>query len=297
MGANPVLFIICALIVIFNIFLIFIYIKSKFNSYPYYFNIFFCIVISLNNIIRLIHRDIDKQKITDICKVQAVFLTLFDKLILSCVCSYSVINYLGTCRTESYKNNVKIVYIVLGLFSLIISVISTIIFINQGYSHHSEYCYASTSNNVKKIADSIITGILFFISILCLSILMKNLIQLKGKFESSESPEKISRIKYHICRFCFDICINIALFIYILLIINKALPFESFVKDLIYILLCLIIEMFFTMNMEFIKETKRILTCQKDNTETEREEDAPMIEDFGDSATKKKNMQNMDQNN
>ena len=87
MATNPVLIIICAVIVAFNAFLIFIYIKSKFNSFPYYFNIFFCVVISLNNIIRLIHRNIgeDTDDVTTLCKIQAVLLTLFDKLLLALV--------------------------------------------------------------------------------------------------------------------------------------------------------------------------------------------------------------------
>jgi hypothetical protein len=163
METNPVLYVICAIIVLFNAFLIFIYIKSRFKSFPYYFNIFFCVTISINNIIRLIRGDPNEQMISDICKAQAVILTFFDKLILACVCSYSVINYLGTCKTEFHKNNEKIIYIILAIFSIIVSIISTIIFINEGYSHHSEYCYADTSNTVKKVADSIITGILFFI--------------------------------------------------------------------------------------------------------------------------------------
>ena len=301
MATNPALIIICALIVVFNIFLIIIYIKSKFTSYPYYFNVFFCIIISLNNIIRLIHRNLgddgEEENISGICKVQAIFLTLLDKLILTCVCSYSIINYLGTSKPEFYNAHVKIVFIILGIFNLVISIISTIIFINQGYSHHSEYCYASTSNDVKKVADSIITGILFFISLICLIVLLVNLIQLKRKFDSDNSSEKASSVKYHIFRFCFDISINIILFIYILLIINKAVPFDSFVKDLIYILLCLIIEIFFTMNAEFIKEAKNILTCKNDNNETEAAVEAPLVGDFGDAANKGNNMQDLDQYN
>ena len=287
MATHPVLIVICAIIVAFNIFLIFTYIKSKFNSYPYYFNVLFCVTISLNNIIRLIHRNIsEEEEIGVMCKIQAVFLTLLDKMILCLVCSYSVINYFGTCQVEFYKEKEKLIYILLAVFSLVISIISTIIFINQGYSHHSEYCYASTSNEVKKIADSIITSILFAFSLICLVILLITIIRLKKKFDSSNSPEKIKTINYHICRFCFDICINILLFVYILLIINKSLSsFESFSKDLIYILLCLIVEMFFTINSEFIKETKRILTCQAiKREEQEGDKDRMLEEDFTDAA-------------
>ena len=289
MATNPVLIIICAVIVAFNAFLIFIYIKSKFNSFPYYFNIFFCVVISLNNIIRLIHRNIgeDTDDVTTLCKIQAVLLTLFDKLILALVCSYSIIHYLGMFKQDFYREHEKLVFIGLGSFSLIISIISTIIFVNQGYSHHSEYCYASTSNNLKKIVDSIITSILFVISLASLIIILINIIQMKNNMEATNSPDRSANIKYHICRFSFDIGINILLFVYILLIINKKLSFfKSFAKDLIYILLCLIIEMFFTINSEFIKETKRILTCEKINKENDETEnkDVMLEEDFSDAA-------------
>ena len=296
METNPFLYIICVLIVLFNIFLVFTYIKRKFNSYPYYFNIFFCVTISLNNIIRLITSDRKQdEEVSAICKIQAIFLKFSDKLILACVCSYSVINYLGITKTEFYKSSEKLIYIILAIVSSLISIISTIIFITQGYSSHSELCYADTSNNVKKVADSIITGILFGVSLFCLIILIVNVINLKNKIEA-EAPERTSNIKYHLCRFSFDIIINIILFIYILLIINKAIKTDdSFVKDLIYILLCLIIEVFFTVNKEFIKETKRILTCQKIN---DRDEERQMSgEDFGDADNNYKKMNYINQNN
>ena len=280
--------VICGLIVLFNIFLIFIYIKSKFNSYPYYFNIFFCVTISLNNIIRLItgERKADEE-VSAACKAQAIFLTFSDKLILACVCSYSFINYLGMTRTEFYKNKEKVIFIVLAVISILISIISTIIFISQGYSTHSHFCYADTSNSVKIISDSIITGILFGVSLLCLIILMVNIIKLKNTLES-ESSGRSSNIGYHLCRFSFDIIINIALFIYILLIINKTLSWGSIAKDIIYIILCLIIEVFFTVNKEFIKETKRILTCQKINTE-----DNPIPTEDNEDSNNYKKMYNM----
>ena len=114
-----------------------------------------------------------------ICKAQAILLTLFDKLILTLVCCYSVINYLGTSHTEYFNANIKVIFILLLLISLLISILCTIIFINQGYSHSSEFCYAKTRDDVKIIFDTIITTILFAISLLCLIILIKNLCQLK----------------------------------------------------------------------------------------------------------------------
>ena len=49
------LYIICFLITLFTIFLMIIYCKSDIlKSYPCYFNIYFCIIITLDNSIRLI---------------------------------------------------------------------------------------------------------------------------------------------------------------------------------------------------------------------------------------------------
>ena len=285
------LIIICSLIVLFNIFLIFIYIKSKFknNPYPYFFNILFCLSISLNNILRLIHinnssEDNRGEEEPDVgCKIQAIFLTVLDKLILDLVCSYSLINYFGICRVEFYKNNEKKIYIILAIISLLISIILAIIFINQGYSSKSAFCYASTSNDVKKITDSIITGLLGITSLICLIITLVNIIKLKKSKENSDMPDRTSDIKFHIYRFCSNICINIALFTYIILIIIKKVYINDFGKDLIFILLCLIIEIYFTVNKEFIKETKRILTCQKVNNE---EEVDTKVQDFCDQDNK-----------
>ena len=300
MQTNPFLYAICVVIVLFNIFMIFIYCKAKFNSFPFYFNVFFSITISLNNIIRLITSERNENEdVSTICKVQAIFLTFSDKLILACVCSYSVLNYLGTTKTEFFKNREKIIYIILASISLLISIISTIIFAKQGYSKHSEFCYVNTSNDVKKVSDTIITGILFGISLLCLIILMVNIIKLKNKFEA-EAPERNSNIGYHICRFSFDIIINIILYVYIILIINKVFSSSgdsslSFVKDLVYILLCLIIEVFFTVNKVFFEETKRILTCKK-NIET-NDKNQIIIDDFSDAAHSYKNYKDSNQYN
>ena len=45
---------------IFSIFIIVMYIKSKFsNTYAYYFNIFFTLVICSRNIVRIFQRDVN----------------------------------------------------------------------------------------------------------------------------------------------------------------------------------------------------------------------------------------------
>ena len=114
----------------------------------------------------------------------------------------------------------------------------------------------------------------------------KKSLSTKKKFELSDGPNRSKNMTYHICRFCFDIFINIILFVFVILLINKVLP-DNIGKDLIYIIICLIIEVFFTVNKEFIKETKRIITCQKINEE-KQDDDVNEIQgmntnDFGDN--------------
>ena len=56
------------------------------------------------------------------------------------------------------------------------------------------------------------------------------------------------------------------MYTYVNLLINKKFLFLDkilvFLKEMIYILLILIGEIFFTVNTEVIKETKRIIRCQ-----------------------------------
>ena len=56
------------------------------------------------------------------------------------------------------------------------------------------------------------------------------------------------------------------IYTYVILLILKKLEFldniSVFLRDMIYILLSLIGEIFFTVNTEVIKETKRIIRCQ-----------------------------------
>ena len=72
---------------IFSIFIIFVYIKSKFyHSYAYYFNILFTLVICIRNLIRLIQRE---EVIDAFCFIQAYVLSTLDKLIQTQITSYT----------------------------------------------------------------------------------------------------------------------------------------------------------------------------------------------------------------
>lgn len=275
--AEPILIIISAIISIIAVFLIVIYcINRKFRSYPYYFNIIFISVIAIDNIIRLIPEgkgddNTETGNETSLCKFQAFTLTMFDKLMVTLMTVYSVFAYLENFQNFFYKPNEKIIFFISTSFSFILSLLLTLIFYFQGISDRSEYCYVETKKTLKKILDSIITSILFIISLFCLISLLINIKQLKQERENDpENEHGKEQADFYLIRFIFYLIFNILTFGYVLILINKIIVIkDGFIKDLIYILLSLCDEIFFSLKIELIKEVKKMVTCDKGEEESE----------------------------
>ena len=275
--AEPVLITISIIISIIALFLIIIYcINRKFRSYPYYFNIIFISVIAIDNLIRLIPEGKgDKNLITGnettLCKIQAFTLTLFDKIMLTLMTVYSAFAYLENFQNFFYKPNEKIIFIVSTLFSLILSSLLTLIFFFKGISDGSQYCYVDTRNTLKKIVDTIITSILLIISLFCLISILINIKQLKQERENDpENEHGKEEVDFYLIRFIGALILNILTFGFVIVLINKIIVIDKdFIKDLIYMLLSLFNEIFFTIKIELIKELKKILTCNKGEEEVE----------------------------
>ena len=266
--AHPVLITISALISIVALFLIIIYlINRKFRSYPYYFNIIFILVIAIDNIIRLIHTE-DKS---GLCKFQAFTLTLFDKLMLILMTIYSIFAYLENFQNFFYKPNEKIIFIVSTAGSLIISLIFTIIFFFIGTSDEGEFCYVDNKSNIKRILDTIITSILLILSLFCLINLLINIKQINQERENEpENEHGKAQVDFYLLRFIGAIIINLLTFGFVIIVlINRLVIFGGFVKDLIYILLSLAVELFFTIKIELINEVKKMVACNKGEDEKE----------------------------
>lgn len=286
--AHPALYTISGIITFAAILLILIYsLNKKFRSYPFYFNIMFTISITFDNVIRLIPAgrgtgiDIDKEK-TIPCKIQAFSLTFFDKFMLTLMVVYSIISYLGIFKMEFYKNFQKLIFITLTCISITISFICTMVFYYQGISDRSEFCYVETKNNVKKVVDSIVTSILLLINLFCIIRILIKIYQLKKENDKNNIKDRKNSFNHHLIRFIFDFFINFITFIYVILLILKLLPFDSFVKDLIYIILSLIVELYFTVNTELLKEIKRIITCSKIDDDNTRLDSNDFNESFND---------------
>jgi hypothetical protein len=270
---NPVLIAISVLITISAILIVIVYAKSKiFHSYPYYFNIFFMLTIMLNNLIRLIPgRPEENEFDTSIqCYIQGIILTVLDKLMLCQITSYSVIYYLGSFHSEFFERNKMMIFLILSEAGFAISMILATVFSFKGMSVSSQFCYVRTRDNTKYIVDTIVTTLLWLISVLCTLRLLLNLIKIKK--EVAVFNRKADSITYHTCRFSFNLVFNILIYLYVDLLINKKLTWMTdWTKDLYYILLSFIGEIFFTINAEVWKEAKRIITC-KESIEIDDEE-------------------------
>ena len=279
MKTDTSLIVVDVLVLVFAIFISIIYFKSKiFHSYPYYFNIFFIITILLNNIIRLIPRGekVNEYERDLACYIQGISLTVLDKLILCEITSYSIIYYLGVFFHDFYEENQMLIFLFLSEAGFIISLILAVVFSIPGMSVNSQYCYVRTKDETKKIVDTTVTTVLWAICLYCTIRLLINLIKIKR--DSSLLKTKAETISYHMCRFIFNLIFVIFIFLHVDLLINKiyndVLKDEiDFVKDLIFLILCFIGEILFTVNIEVVKEIKRIITCKPPSLEISNDDE------------------------
>ena len=263
--AHPTLIVLSALITVAGILIMIIYAKSKiFHSYPYYFNIFYILTVMLNNLIRLLpgREDENEFKTSTGCYIQGIILAALDKLMLTQIASYSIIYYLGSFHSEVFERNKLLIFYLLSQIGFAISMILATVFSFKGMSVNSQYCYVRTRDNTKYIIDTTYTTLLWAISVFCTLRLLINLVKIKK--EVAVYNRKAESISYHTCRFSFNLVFIILMYLYVDLIINKKLTWMiNWLKDFIYIFLSFVGEVFFTINSEVWKETKRILTCKQ----------------------------------
>ena len=282
MTTDTPLIIITIIMSVVAILIVIVYFNSKiFHSSPYYFNIYFILTILLNNLIRLIPKreEENEYEISIQCYIQGIFLTVLDKLMLCQITSYSVIYYLGSFHNDFFKKNEMLIFFFLSEISFVISMVLAVVFSAKGLSVGSQYCYVKTKDNTKYIVDTIITTMLWAISEICTIRLLINLVKLKK--EGAVYNRKAKSISYHTFRFSFNLVFNVLMFLYVDLIINKVLNnvIPDFTKDMYYILLSLVGEIFFTINTEVMKEAKRMVMCKSKTQEDEEEENKTFYED------------------
>lgn len=256
---------------IFSIFIIVIYVKSKFfHTYAYYFNILFTLVICIRNLLRLIQKSGDEN---GFCYFQAFILSTLDKFIQLQITSYSIINYIGMFKNQFFKNNQKRIFIFLTAFSLLYSLLLSIIFISQGLSGEAYCCYVKTSSIVKKVLDSISSALLLATNLFCTISIIYTLY--KSKNNETNNIKRNAVIKRHLSRFITEIIFVSLIFLIVIFTVNKIFTSDEQkeFKEITYEILLLIMEIFYTMNREIFKEIKRIFLCQNVNADTKEDDE------------------------
>ena len=253
-----------AFIILISFYLIFLYLKSPvFHQYQSFNVIILSFVIFLDNILRIIPMDVYILR-----HIQAFLLTFFDKLILAIITSQALILYYGVCHTKLYYKREKIFFLTSFLIGLIISIILSVLYIviankekGEGgitnYDNSSIYFYV-IGTDCKTLADSIFNGV-FLLFNLFFSIVLLVFITRKRKQASLGIIEDLD-YGHHNLRIVLMFIINSFMFVESYLIIYDKMPYDFI--DLIYLISCLLVDLYYTLNKIIIKETLKIF-CKR----------------------------------
>lgn len=261
---NIITYIFNGFTILISFYLIFLYLKSSvFHQFQSFNVIILSFIIFLDNILRLIPMDVYILR-----HIQAFLLTFFDKLILAIITSQALILYYGVCHTKLYYKREKILFLTSFLIGLLISIILSILYIviannekGEGgitnYDNSSIYFYV-IGTDFKALADSIFNGVFLFFN-LFFSIVLLIFITRKRKQASLGIIEDLD-YGHHNLRIILMFIVNSFMFVESYLIIYDKMPYD--IIDLIYLISCLLVDLYYTINKIIIKETLKIF-CKK----------------------------------
>lgn len=259
--------------------------NTNVRSYACYINIILSVSIAINNIVRLITSD---EKSSFSCQLQGFVLALFDKLIGTTITINSFLTYKGLCDNYNYIENIKIFFIASNIVGLVISFVFALVFSIRGISYET-VCYVEGGPQ-KEIPDNIITSILFSIYLFCT---IKTILFLgKNIKELALEKDYNKTFSLHYYRMLVSLFLCSFFYCLTLLIINDSLFFSFEYIDLTFITLCLIIDLFFTLNRTVIKLTLKCFRKDKEENK-ENAEDYNYDDDDDDNSSNKKPMKSM----
>ena len=263
-----------SIIIIITIILILIYIRDeKFHDYPCYFNIFLSVVISLDNLFRVlpISKESDYDNPSWSCKIQSFILIFLDKLVLFSITVYSIIQFLGVVKFRTYKKYQRLIFYLSLSISIISSLILGLIFCIKHVrkTKHGHFCYVHTgeTNEFKELSDSIITSSLFSINLYCII----NIILFILKEINKKEERKKMQLNMHFWRFFIYLYLNTFTFYVAILLINESLFVQNESKHLTYVTVTFFVHLFYTLNMPALYGFINLLTCKKIEGRTKTE--------------------------
>jgi hypothetical protein len=259
-AVNIVTYIANSFIILITFYLIFLYIKGKEFHQKKVFNIILLgMTLFFDNILRLIPMDVYILR-----HIQAFLLTFFDKLILTTITSQALIIYFGACQTRLYYKNELAMFLVPLILGLAISAALTILYIiiankevgNGGITNFdgkNNYFYV-IGTDLKVLCDTIFNGVFLFVNVFCSVVLLIFLSQKKKKAELG-IIEDLDYGHHHL-KIILMFILNSMMFIESFLIIYDKMPSDYI--DLIYVISCLLLDLYYAINKIIIKETMRI---------------------------------------
>ena len=164
---NIFLYIICIIISILDIIFFVIYlVKQKKYDYISFFNTIFTLAVLFNMLPRIIPLSRADGKNSDdisvFCKIQAFFSSFFDKLIITLITSFSIFSYVDKFKKGIHEKQKKNCLIISMNISLLLSLILSVIFLIQGISDRSEFCYVETKSPLKVLKLKFLLWNFFF---------------------------------------------------------------------------------------------------------------------------------------
>lgn len=259
-AVNIVTYIANSFIILITFYLIFLYIKGKEFHQKKVFNIILLgMTLFFDNILRLIPMDVYILR-----HIQAFLLTFFDKLILTTITSQALIIYFGACQTRLYYKNELAMFLVPLILGLAISAALTILYIiiaNKevgdggitNFNGKNNYFYV-IGTDLKVLCDTIFNGVFLFVNVFCSVVLLIFLSQKKKKAELG-IIEDLDYGHHHL-KIILMFILNSMMFIESFLIIYDKMPSDYI--DLIYVISCLLLDLYYAINKIIIKETMRI---------------------------------------
>ena len=253
-------YIFIAFTILISFYLVFLYLKSKeFHKIQCYNIIIISIIVFLDNVIRIIPMDVYILR-----HIQAFLLVFLDKLILTTITCQALILYFGVCHTKLYYKREKIIFLTSFLIGLITSIILTLLYIIIGNSEKGEggitdfggnsiYFYV-VNTDFKLISDTIFNGVFLFFNLFFSIVLLIFM----SKKQQQASVGIIEDLDYghHNVKIVLMFLINSFMFVESYLIIYDKIPADFI--DLIYLISCFLVDLYYTINKIIIKETMKI---------------------------------------
>ena len=254
------------LLLVLIIFILYVNISNKyFHIYPCYVKLILSLSIFFDNALCLIELNNNDSTFENIiCYSKAFLLSLFDKLIPFMLIINTLILYLGIIRRQYYSRNQKKIFYILLSIAIIVSSGFTLFNI-KGISLSKKICTVPDNYQTKIIDFSIVSALLCF-NIFCVLKILLYLLDKKNEITSNSSSNK-KDYNHHFNIILLMLIIDGTYFIMSLMMISKNLTKTNEDLNLVYLGICLIVVIFYTINKNVIKEIIRIVQCKKKNNE------------------------------